>query len=543
MSFDIEKEKRSRKASASPDHIMLSISGDARTSMTVTWRTDLSVDNGYLEYRDSITDEVFVQEAVVEQFESDESTTNIYWATPKNLKAGRKYYYTCGDKEHRSEEFSFETEEENLTKFSFIAISDHQKGGGEVPDYSVLQNFLKNVLSEHPEVKFILTAGDNTDCGQHEVQWNGMFKGMKGIIESVPFMMTCGNHDNRGFAQYLPVAIGRYYAEPAEFFNNQFKHSYPYNGPGIWKTENYSFDYGNVHFNVMGVNGPEEVNDWLIEDIGKSDKTWKLGTYHFPIYYAGPELQNDDAYPVMREGMEKLDILFSGHEHSFARSFPIRNEEIFDKPSQGTIHYMLGNAHQNGLGSKTVAKVWHTAFYTQEEPNCMFTLVEVDGNKMTLTSYIDDGRIADRCVIDKDKDEIQPYSVAPIYLRPRLMFKGVDLGLCAAANPPVEKDGIWFVPFATLIGFIGGYVNKTEGAVTLDAYGHTAVFKENSKEVKTNKGVYEMSAEVFRGERGQLYMPADDCAEIFGMKWCYVKRNNFLSFEHESEDKPIFVQP
>ena len=95
-------------------------------------------------------------------------------------------------------------------------------------------------------------------------------------------MMTLGNHDNRGFKDYKN-AIGRYYAEPAEFFGKQFKGSYPDNGPKNWKTENYTFDYGNVHFAVIGINGPEEVNEWLIKDLDSTKKQWKIGSYHFPI--------------------------------------------------------------------------------------------------------------------------------------------------------------------------------------------------------------------------------------------------------------------
>lgn len=165
------------------------------------------------------------------------------------------------------------------------------------------------------------------------MQWNGAFSGLTGIVESVPFMMTLGNHDNRGFEDY-EKGIGRYYSEPAEFFGKQFKGSYPDNGPENWKTENYTFDYGNVHFGVIGVNGPEEVNAWMIDDLSSTDKTWKIGAYHFPICYSGSNLQNYDAYPVMREGFELFDLVFSGHEHNFARSFPLKNEELFAQPSK-----------------------------------------------------------------------------------------------------------------------------------------------------------------------------------------------------------------
>ncbi len=534
-----------RFATEKPDHIMVSISGDARSSMTVTWRANAEIKNGYIEFYEKDGDKRIAQ-AVVKPFKSDVNVSNIFWAKADNLKAGTRYYYTCGDSVNRSDEFWFDTQEEDLSKFKFIVISDHQKDDDHYnPDYSKLNKFIKDILNKHPDIRFILTAGDNTNCGQHEIQWNAMFEGMKGIIEYIPYMMCCGNHDNRGFEEYFPEEVGRYYAEPAEFFNTQLEYSYPKNGPEGWQTENYSFDYGNCHFVVFGVNEPELVNEWAAKDISDSDKTWKLGSYHFPIYYAGPNLANDDAYPMMRECMEMLDILFAGHEHNFSRSFPIKNEEIFDKPSQGTVHYELGNAHANPPGTKTCDKVWHSSFYPQEEHVSMYALVEVDGDRMTLVANLDDGRIADECLIDKAKDEIRPYRVAPVFGegRTRMFYKGVDLGLCASSTPPVVKDGIWYLPFAVLIGFMGGEVRRENGSAYVSVYGKHARFIEGSRIAETDKGEVDLGAEVFRGEAGQLYAPVDSGCKIFGMKWAYAKRNNFITVEHVSEDHPVPVQP
>ena len=541
----MNREPNLRLATEKPDHIMVSISGDAKTSMTVTWRSSIDVAEGYVEYYEK-GGEKKRADAIVKPFKSDVNTSNIFWATPSDLKAGTRYFYTCGSAENRSEEFWFDTEEENLTKFRFIAISDHQKDDDHYnPDYSKLNSFLKDVLKKYPDVKFILTAGDNTNCGQHEIQWNAMFEGMEGIIEHLPYMMTCGNHDNRGFKEYFPNEVGRYYAEPAEFFNTQLEYSYPKNGPEGWQTEIYSFDYGNAHFNIFGVNEPELMNEWAKVDIAKSNKTWKFGSQHFPVYYAGPNLANDDNYPMMRESMEMLDILFSGHEHNFSRSFPIKNEELFDKPSQGTVHYELGNAHYNPPGTKTTDKVWHASFYPQEENVASFALVEVDGDKVSIISELNDGRIVDEFSIDKAKDEIRPFRLAPVFgkNRTRVYYKGMDLGLCNMSTPAVEKDGEWFIAFATLIRFIGGEDIREEGKVTLKAYGHEVTFTENSRIASTEKGDSDLGAEVFRGNEGQLYIPVDGACKTFGMKWAYAKRNNFITIEHVNEGVPIVPQP
>lgn len=541
----MERIPNLRLAKPQPDHIMVSINGDPETSMAVTWRTSADIPDGYIEFYEKNGKKLTAQ-AKTEVFKSDVNTSNIHFAKAENLKPGTRYYYTCGSEKIRSEEYFFDTQEKDLTHFKFIAISDHQKEDDHFnPSYKRLNVFLKKVLAENPDIKFILTAGDNTNCGQHEIQWNAMFEGMEGIIEHLPYMMTCGNHDNRGFEQYFPVEKNRYYAEPAAFFNTQLIHSYAENGPEGWQTENYSFDYGNAHFNIYGVNEPELVNDWAAKDIDASDKTWKFGAYHFPIYYAGPNLSNDDGYPMMRECMEKEDVLFSGHEHNFSRSYPIKNEEMFDRPSQGTVHYELANGDFNPPGTKTCDKIWHCSFYPMEEDTAAFALAEIDGDKVKFTSRLNDGRIFDECVIDKAKDEILPHRIAPVFGqgRTRMFYKGVDLGLCAEELPPEFKDGRWFIALGTLISFIGGEVLRQKDKMTLSLYGKTAVFTQGSDCAETDRGEVKLDAPVYRGLKEQLYVPLDSACKIFGMKWAYAKRNNFITIESSNESMPVPVQP
>ena len=48
-----------------PDHIMLSINGDAAKQMAVTWRTDITVPCGFIEYREENTDKVICSDSVL----------------------------------------------------------------------------------------------------------------------------------------------------------------------------------------------------------------------------------------------------------------------------------------------------------------------------------------------------------------------------------------------------------------------------------------------------------------------------------------------
>lgn len=534
-----EEWKKIRGSHKEPDHIMLSINGDATTSMTVTWRTDISVSDGYAEYRKAGTEEWYSVCAGKGDFVSDIDESHIFWAHMENLKPDTVYEYTVGNKDYRSEKFSFTTAPENLEDFEFICLSDFQTGGPNPPaDYTSFNEFLKKALEKHPNVRFILTAGDNTNCGQTDIQWTGVLEGFKGIMERIPLMMAVGNHDDMGFKDYFTFT-GKYYSEKVEYFSNQFRGSYPYNGPEEWKTANYSFDYGNAHFNAIGISGPEYVNEWLIEDTAKTDKTWKFGSHHFPICYCGSDLACDDSYPMMMEGMEKFDVMFSGHEHCFSRSFPRRNENLYDKPSEGTVFYNLASGNHNPPGTLPMPKLWNAAWYAHDEYLAMYAIAHVSGKKLTLTSYVEDGRIADRCVIDKENDSIEPIALAPVFRNCRMMFKGADLGLCVRETPCECVDGVWCVPTAILFRYIGFGAEIGEGTVSVKAYKHSAVFTLGSRIAETDRGDIEMKHEVIKLHRDQLYVPVDGICKAFDMRCNYYSRNNILSFEHESQEKPV----
>lgn len=538
-----EEWKRIRGSKCEPDQILLSIKGDAAHSMTVRWRTCTDIKDGYALYRKKGSDDEWQKaENIINYFETDVDENNFHFADMTGLEADTYYEYSVGNDEYRSEVYSFKTAKAEQEKFSFLCLSDIQTGEPDPPaDYSVFNGILKKIISEHPEIEFIYTAGDNTNCGQTDVQWTGMLNGFKGVAEYMPVMFCMGNHDDMGFDDYFTFT-GKYYSEHATYFTNQLRYSYNDNGPEGWKVPNYSFDYGNAHFAVTGTSGFEFINEWLIKDAAGTDKKWKFMAHHFPVCYSGPSIECEDTYPALREGMEKFDIFFSGHEHSFARSYPRRNDGLYDKPSEGTIHYNLGSGNRNPPGTRVVPKVWNAKTYCHEEDLSMFSIVDVDGGKCTLTAYVEDGRIADQCIVDKDKDVILPYDCAPVYNRPRLKFKGYDLGICTEHTLPKKIDGIWYIAVGQLINFIGGDVERTEGKIKVCVYKRFAEFTENSDIMLTKDGEVKMSAPCLRLDENQLYAPVEDFCKPLRMHHFAFEHNNFITIESETEERPVPVQ-
>ena len=173
----------------------------------------------------------------------------------------------------------------------------------------------------------------------------------------------------------------------------------------------------------------------------------------------------------------------------------------------------------------------------------MFSIVDIDGDKCTLTAYVEDGRIVDRCVIDKKEDSITPIRRAPKYNRPRLKFKGYDLGLCVMETLPENINGIWYVPAGQIVKFMGGESKHTEGKVRIEVYDRFTEFTENSDVMLTSQGEMKMTAPCLRRIRNQLYVPVEDFCKPLRMYWAYFEHNNFISIESDTEMLPVSYQP
>ena len=533
-----------RGSAAQPDQILLTITGNPAFGMTVRWRADCTVASGFVLFRAAGSGEPWMRaEATVNRFATDLDDSNFFFADMTGLRPETRYEYTVGDDAHRSGPFTFRTAKESFDRFSFLCLADIQTGGPEPPaDYTEFGGILKKILAAHPECEFILTAGDNTNCGQTDVQWTGLFRGLEGISESIPVMFCMGNHDDMGFADYFTFS-GKYYSEHATYFTNMLLGSYNRNGPAGWEIANYAFDYGNAHFNILGTSGYEEMNAWLQADAAASGKQWKFAVHHFPVCYSGPTIENEDTYPALRDGMEHCDVVFSGHEHSFARSYPRRKDGLYDKPSEGTVHYNLGSGNRNPPGTRVVPKVWNAKTYAHEEDLSMYSVVTVDGARCTLTAYVEDGRIVDQCVIDKDRDLILPYDPAPVYNKTRLKFKGYDLGMCTEQMLTRQINGVWYVAPGPLMSFTGGTAIRSPGGIRAEIYGRFASFTENSDVMRSSLGETRMAGPCLRLDRGQLFVPVEDFCRPLKMHHFVFEHNNFITVESETEDRPVPEQP
>ena len=390
-------------ASAVPDHVTLTWSGNPATTMTITWRTDTTVTAGMVQFAPGtrLTTKMNSATAIGREFTTDLGATRLFTATLSGLAAKTQYAYRVGDGAHWSDAHTFTTADPRARAVKFLIFGDSQSLAiGRAP-YTVWRTTVHNAYAANADARFFVNVGDLVDTGQSGAHWEGWFAGAAEVIDTIPTMPVVGNHEMYGG----PISL------KPRYWLAQF--ALPQNGPASLRGQVYSYNYGPVHCVVLDSQQAEEraagdiltpQKAWLEADLAASKATWNIVFFHKPPYDIKSNRENPEIQAAFCPILERhhVDLVFNGHDHGVARTFPIKNGACMRKPSQGTIYYIVGRS-----GTKTYSdlrkKDRDTFFFDpSDQPN--YLVVEVADKKLTVKAVKQDGTLVDTFRMDKVKD-------------------------------------------------------------------------------------------------------------------------------------------
>lgn len=137
------------------------------------------------------------------------------------------------------------------------------------------------------------------------------------MLARVAFWPSLGNHD------VAERTEGHPYLQVFEL---------PLNGPaGLAPEHNYWFDYGAARFVVIDSNLDEDtlaehVAPWIVEALAPADIEWRFAVFHHPPYTGGAHDPAARVQSALVPAFEQagVDIVFSGHDHMYERTAPMR---------------------------------------------------------------------------------------------------------------------------------------------------------------------------------------------------------------------------
>jgi hypothetical protein len=399
-------------ATAEPDQIILTWTQSPQTTQTISWRTDVSVVPGQVRFAEApeqeaeswkistmaILPDVRTLPATTKQLATIAGPVQLHSATLIGLKPGTAYLYQVGDGAVWSRIFRFNTEPLQAEAFKFLVMGDSQSF-----DYAVWRKTLAQATETNPDSAFFISMGDLVDVGQDYAEWEAWYSAAAGVLENLPIMPLTGNHEC-----YTPE---RQFSRP-EYFTAQF--ALPANGPPELRGQVYSFDYGEAHFVMLDSQEGEQARfipdlieqqrGWLEADLAATTKKWKLIFIHRPLYGNKPNGINENIRRAFEPIFDKykVDVVFTAHDHVYARSWPFYAGKAAEAPQQGTVHVATGRT-----GTKTYStvrpKAWNAVFHNPtDQPN--YLVVTVADGVLRVGAIGIDGELIDAWLLEKTEE-------------------------------------------------------------------------------------------------------------------------------------------
>ncbi len=307
-----------------------------------------------------------------------------YQAEIRGLIAGREYLYqVVMDGEAAVSGLRFRTT--GAGAFTFLALGD--SGTGNEAQQAIARRMIDN---EDPS--FLLHTGDlSQESGtfdQLDAKYFGVYRE---LMNRTPFFPSPGNHDyyTDGGMPYLSSQ-----ALPAG------------DEPSADQGRYYSFNWGNAHFvslnsNLLDSAGPAagRMLAWLEGDLQRQTKFWKVVYFHHAPYATGHHL-NDPLCVAARERvvpiLEKYNVqlVLSGHEHSYQRTVPLRNG-VPAGDDGGTVYVITGG------GGGILHHISRTPITAVGESVHHYLRGEVRGATLTLTAIDAKGEIVDKVTLTR----------------------------------------------------------------------------------------------------------------------------------------------
>lgn len=372
-------------AGRTPDHVLLTWQGDPKTEAAVTWRTLPGVHESIIEWGELASPSEEAPPSVSRALgRSRFLQTNLgplrsHAAELTGLRPETTYAYRVGDgtPEGWSRWFTFRTAPGRTVPFTFGVIGEIHEGRS--PHMAVTQA----MAADDPA--FVLNTGDLVTRGGNQVHWDEWFYHIGDTAAVAPHMAAMGNHDmDRG--------------HPSQYWETQLALPRKSGCPGL-EGYAYSFDYSNAHFVILSTSqelAPQV--EWLRADLAANKQPWTIVALHIPPFTSKAERVDNDLkdtfVPVFEEF--RVDLAFSGHDATYMRTYPIRNQTPLDIDADAPRYIVIVSGEKFYSVSRDLPWI-----QVGIERTTMYGRVRVDGGRLHFEALTGDGTLIDELILEK----------------------------------------------------------------------------------------------------------------------------------------------
>ncbi len=360
-------------------------------------------------------------------------------ATITSLQENTTYSYRVGAEGNWSPTYSFKTQDFE-GDFDFLFYGDPQIGssGDVAKDEAGWEDTLNVSLAANPNAELLVSGGDQVETANTETQWTAFLTPDK--LRQYPWAATIGNHDvgGKAYEQHL--------------FTPNTDRSAPYYGNGNPSGTNSGGDYWYIYKDVLFIDlnsnsytttsggGGDAAHIQYVTDVINqhgAEAKYKVLVYHHAIYSPADHAKDTDNkvrrvdFPTIFSNLG-VDLVLQGHDHSYSRSYLIKNGQKADPneqpgaadvyPGPGGVLYVTGNS---ASGSK---------YYDITTPDNSGTSGAGNGaDPLNPDNYWYNSV--------QNQEHVRTYVKVEVRAD-KLVVENVRSGTCAAPNAAVERHNV-----------------------------------------------------------------------------------------------------
>lgn len=431
-------------ASEFPFPVVISMGSDPSVSMSLTWHTAIQVKATELECVKESDAAAFksmevnrskgralIQDLIdIDKPEGKKYQVLVHKGTFNGLTPNTKYLFRVGDGKHWAQG-SFLTAPESGSKESvkFLFIADSQESSRE--NYqTIFKSVAQKAFEKNPDIRFIAHGGDMVNRGMNGQEWGWVFEAGSAWFSNYPLAPVVGNHETGGVTAKEPQQRNMAYLP---WFNNPSN-----NSSGYADGSAYSFTWGAAHLTCLDIQNLDDAMeikekrgdgkylqaalDWLRKDLASATtaKKWKIVTMHQPIYGANRDEKELRAVLAPIFDSCKVDLVITGHDHYYFRSFPMRYDpknndgQIVPMDQFGTV-YVIGGSTCSKMYVQKYAKPYQAVVmarelfpgrypYLKNDPLTLqnYSIFNVKQEELRYQFFDKNGNLKDEAVLRKE---------------------------------------------------------------------------------------------------------------------------------------------
>ncbi len=345
-----------------PTRIISNFGEDAATQMQITWQVNttaaITQEIVYTHFADVTYSQAQKLDATITdwslEFEIEAynyAPRKICRASLTNLTPGVKYRYKVGSEGNYSTDYYFKTAD-NSNESDVVFFSDPQS-----KNYDDFYSTLSYAIGREENIDLFLCGGDISDLAGDEEYYKNFFNRGVNFFQNYQFATVPGNHETLYYAAgdengyNYKEHPGECRAYNAHFFN-------PQNGPKIQDYDvnsTYYFYYNrtlfimiNTQFNSSDL---RTTSSWIDEVIATSKANglhdYTVAVMHKGVYgnyyygNSGCKSLMDVFMPTFDK--HKVDLVISGHDHTYVRTHTILDNKVITDTNGGTIYSIGGS--------------------------------------------------------------------------------------------------------------------------------------------------------------------------------------------------------